>query len=64
MKRTLGIIAASLLVITMAPAFAQGGGAASMSELLRLIEQGEARENQEARQREAQFSSEISNSSC
>ena len=55
MKRTLGIIAASLLVITMAPAFAQGGGAASMSELLRLIEQGEARENQEARQREAQF---------
>lgn len=55
MKRILGIIAASMLVLTTASAFAQDGGASSMSELLRLIQQGEARENQEARQREAQF---------
>ena len=55
MNRILGIFAASLLVLTSAPVFAQDGGAASMSELLRLIQQGEARENQEARQREAQF---------
>ena len=55
MKRILGIIAASVLVLTTASAFAQDGGAADMSELLRLIQQGEARENQEARQREAQF---------
>jgi biopolymer transport protein ExbB len=55
MKRILGIIAASLLVFTSATALAQDGGAASMSELLRLIQQGEARENQEARQREAEF---------
>jgi biopolymer transport protein ExbB len=55
MKRLLITIAASVLVFSMGTASAQNDGAASMSELLKLIEQGQARENQEAKQREAQF---------
>jgi biopolymer transport protein ExbB len=54
MKNIIKIIAASMLVVSMGPAFAQDN-AASMSELLNMIEQGQARDNQEARQREAQF---------
>lgn len=55
MKRILVTIAASVLALSMASASAQDSGAASMAELLRLIEKGQASENQEARQREAQF---------
>jgi biopolymer transport protein ExbB len=54
MKRLAIIVAASILGLSMGTASAQDG-AASMSELLNLIEQGQARDNQEARQREAQF---------
>ena len=54
MKRLTTIFAASILAFAMVPASAQDD-AASMSELLRLIEQGQARDNQEARQREARF---------
>ncbi len=55
MKRLIIIIAAGLLGFGANAAIAQDN-AASMSELLRLIEQGQARDSQEARQREAQFS--------
>ena len=54
MKRIAIIIAASMLGLAMGPASAQDN-AVSMTELLNLIEQGQARDNQEARQREAQF---------
>lgn len=54
MKRILTIVAASMLGLAIGTASAQDN-AASMSELLNLIEQGQARDNQEARQREAQF---------
>ena len=54
MKRITIIIAASLLTLGLGTASAQDD-AASMAELLRLIEQGQARDNQEARQRESQF---------
>ena len=54
MKRSIIIIAASMLALAMGTATAQDD-AASMSELLRLIEQGQARDNQEARRREAEF---------
>jgi len=54
MKRLTLIIAAGLLSLGVGAANAQDD-AASMSELLRLIEQGQARDSQEARQREAQF---------
>ena len=54
MKRILMIVAASMLGLSMGTATAQED-AASMSELLTLIEQGQARDNQEARTREAQF---------
>jgi biopolymer transport protein ExbB len=54
MKRLSIIIAAGLLSLATGAANAQED-AASMSELLRLIEQGQARDSQEARQREAQF---------
>ncbi len=53
MKRLSLIIAAGLLSLGAGVANAQD--AASMSELLKLIEQGQARDSQEARQREAQF---------
>jgi biopolymer transport protein ExbB len=55
MKRLIIIIAAGLLGFGANAAIAQDN-AASMNELLRLIEQGQARDSQEARQREAQFS--------
>jgi len=55
MKRITLIIASALLALGANVAVAQDDSAASMSELLRLIEQGQARDSQEARQREAQF---------
>ena len=58
MKRITLIIAAGLLSLGLTTAHAQSDddeGAASMAELLRLIEQGQARDSREARQREAQF---------
>lgn len=56
MKRITLIIAAGLLSLGFATANAQEDeGAASMAELLRLIEQGQARDSREARQREAAF---------
>ena len=58
MKRLTLIIAAGLLCLGMTSANAQDGeDASSMAELLRLIEQGQARDSQEARQREAAFAS-------
>ena len=54
MRRLIIIIAASVLSFVMGTATAQED-AASMSELLNMIEQGQARDNREARQREAQF---------
>ena len=54
MKRILIIVAASMLGLSMGTATAQEG-AASMAELLNMIEQGQARDNKEARTREAQF---------
>ena len=54
MKRINIIIAAGLLALGMSTASAQDD-AVSMHELLNLIEQGQARDNQEARTREAQF---------
>ena len=55
MKRITVILASGLLAFGAGNAIAQDDGAASMAELLRLIEQGQARDSQEARQREAQF---------
>ncbi len=57
MKRITLIIAAGLLSLGLATANAQDDdpGAASMAELLRLIEQGQSRDSREARQREAAF---------
>jgi len=55
MKRITTIIAAGLLILGTGAAGAQQSDASSMGELLRLIEQGQARDSQEARQREADF---------
>ncbi len=55
MKRLTLIIAAGLLCFGMTTANAQSDDARSMAELLRLIEQGQARDSQEARQRESAF---------
>jgi len=56
MKRITLIIAAGLLSLGfVATASAQDDGARSMGELLRLIEQGQARDSQENRKREAAF---------
>ncbi|MBT8091807.1 MAG: MotA/TolQ/ExbB proton channel family protein [Gammaproteobacteria bacterium] len=56
MKRITVIIAAGILSLgTLSVANAQDDGARSMAELLRLIEQGQARDSREARQREAAF---------
>jgi biopolymer transport protein ExbB len=56
MKRMTIIIAAGLLSLGMTTANAQDGDdARSMAELLQLIEQGQARDSQEARQRESAF---------
>ena len=58
MKRITLIIAAGLLTLGFATANAQqGDDARSMADLLRLIEQGQARDSTEARQREAAFAS-------
>ena len=54
MKRLILVIAASVLALGMTTASAQDE-AVSMQELLNLIEQGQSRDNQEGRQREAQF---------
>ena len=57
MKRITLILAAGLLSLGLTTANAQqeDEAAASMAELLRLIEQGQARDSREARQREAAF---------
>ncbi|MDJ0794392.1 MAG: MotA/TolQ/ExbB proton channel family protein [Woeseiaceae bacterium] len=58
MKRFTLIIAAGLLSLGLTTAHAQQDedeGAASMGELLRLIEQGQSRDSRENRQREAAF---------
>jgi len=56
MKRLTLIMAAGLLCFGMTSANAQSGeDARSMGELLKLIEQGQARDSQEARKREAAF---------
>ena len=56
MKRITLIIAAGLLSLGfVGTANAQDDGARSMAELLRLIEQGQARDSQDARKREAAF---------
>jgi biopolymer transport protein ExbB len=49
------ILVAGLLSLGFSTANAQDEDARSMAELLRLIEQGQARDSQEARQREAAF---------
>ena len=54
MKRITLIIVAAVMALGMGTASAQDE-AKSLGELLRLIEQGQARDNQEARQREARF---------
>jgi biopolymer transport protein ExbB len=55
MKRLTIILAFGLLTLGFGAANAQDEEAASMSELLNLIERGQARDSQEARQRESQF---------
>ncbi len=55
MKRLTLIIAAGLLSLGVATTANAQGEAASMSELLKLIEQGQARDSQENRKREAAF---------
>jgi len=55
MKRLTIILALGLLTLGFSAANAQSDNAASMSELLNLIERGQARDSQEARQRESQF---------
>ena len=53
MKRIATIFAACLIATGVAQA--QNDNAATMADLLKLIEQGQARDSQEARQREQQF---------
>ena len=55
MKRIITILATSLLIVGSGAVNAQDDGASSMGELLNLIQQGQARDSREARQREAQF---------
>jgi biopolymer transport protein ExbB len=55
MKRLSLILAFGLLSVGFGVANAQEQDAASMSELLNLIERGQARDSQEARQRESTF---------
>lgn len=56
MKHTILKTLAAAAVLALAP-MAQAQDAASLSELLKLIEQGQARDSAEARQREAEFNS-------
>jgi biopolymer transport protein ExbB len=60
MKRITLIIAAGLLSLSAGVTYAQEAeaDAASMSDLLELIRQGQARDSQEARQRESRFAQE------
>ena len=55
MKRLIILVAAGLLSLGVSTASAQDEDAASMAELLELIQQGQSRDNAEARQREARF---------
>jgi len=55
MKRLNLIIVSALLTFGLATANAQDEDARSMADLLKLIEQGQARDSQESRQREATF---------
>ena len=56
MKRIITILATSLLIVGSGAVNAQDDdGASSMGELLNLIQQGQASDSREARQREAQF---------
>ncbi len=55
MKRITVIIVAGLLSLGMAATANAQGEARSMGELLKLIEQGQARDSQENRKREAEF---------
>ena len=55
MKRLNLIIVSALLTFGLATANAQDDDARSMADLLKLIEQGQARDSQESRQREATF---------
>ena len=56
MKRIIVIVAAGLMSLSFNVASAQeDANASSMAELLKLIEQGQARDSREARQREAAF---------
>ena len=55
MKRLTIIIASGLLALGLGTASAQEQNAVSMEALLDLIKQGQARDSQEARQRESQF---------
>jgi biopolymer transport protein ExbB len=55
MKRLNLIIVSALLTFGLATANAQDDDARSMADLLKLIEQGQARDSQESRQREAAF---------
>jgi biopolymer transport protein ExbB len=55
MKRLTLIIATAILSLGFATANAQDDGAASMSDLSRLIQQGQARDSREAKKREADF---------
>jgi len=55
MKLIFTILTTSLLLIGSGAAIAQDEDASSMGELLNLIQQGQARDSTEARQREAQF---------
>ncbi len=55
MKRLSLIIAAGVLSLGLGTAHAQDEDSRSMAELLNLIQQGQARDSQEARQREAAF---------
>ena len=55
MKRIIVLVAAGLMGLSFNVASAQDDSASSMAELLKLIEQGQARDSREARQREAEF---------
>jgi biopolymer transport protein ExbB len=56
MKRIIVLVAAGLMSLSFNVASAQEEtNASSMAELLKLIEQGQARDSREARQREAEF---------
>ena len=55
MKRITTLFAAGLLLVGTGAYAQESDDSASMAELLQRIEQGQARDSQEARQREAEF---------